>query len=65
MERIRGSPFLSGQNDRGWCATLEWFLRPDIVFRILEGQYDGIKPTSAGARIHSNDSEYDILSRGA
>ncbi len=41
IDRIRGSPFCKGKNDRNWKATIDWFLRPDTVVKILEGQYDG------------------------
>jgi len=36
---IPDSPFLLGENDRGWRADIDWFLRPDSVTRILEGKY--------------------------
>jgi hypothetical protein len=39
-QRIRGSPHLIGQNDRGWRADLDWCLEPSHVTRILEGRYD-------------------------
>lgn len=41
LARIRGSAFLRGENDRGWKANIDWFLKPDTVSRILEGAYDG------------------------
>lgn len=36
-----GRPFLRGENDRGWIANVDWFLRPDTATKILEGQYSG------------------------
>jgi hypothetical protein len=30
-----------GNNDRGWKATIDWFLQPDSVVRIMEGWYKG------------------------
>lgn len=45
ITRIRGSPFLRGENDRGWRADFDWFLKPGSVTKILEGKYDdGKKP---------------------
>lgn len=41
IAKIPSSPFLTGQNDRGWRADMDWFLKPDSVVRILEGKYDG------------------------
>lgn len=35
------SPFLTGDNDRGWQCDLEFFLKPDTATKILEGKYDG------------------------
>jgi hypothetical protein len=34
-------PFLRGEGDRGWQATIDWLLRSDTVTRILEGAYAG------------------------
>lgn len=45
MSRIRGSPFLRGNNNRGWRADFDWFLKPGSVTKIIEGKYDnGTKP---------------------
>ena len=41
LGRIPGSDFLTGKNDRGWRANIDWFLRPGSVEKIIEGQYDG------------------------
>jgi hypothetical protein len=37
-------PFLLGDNERGWRADIEWFLRPDSVSKVLEGKYSDTKP---------------------
>jgi uncharacterized protein YdaU (DUF1376 family) len=39
-QRVRGSPFLTGQNDRGFTAGLDWVLKPANFCKILEGNYD-------------------------
>jgi len=41
IRRIPKSPFLCGQNERGWRANIDWLLRPDSVTRVLEGAYEG------------------------
>jgi len=41
LERVGKSSFCCGDNDRGWRADIDWFLRPDTVTKILEGKYDG------------------------
>lgn len=39
IARIEASPFCRGDNDRGWVATFEWLLQPDVAVKVLEGQY--------------------------
>jgi hypothetical protein len=34
-------PFLLGENDRQWLANIDFFLRPDTITRILEGEFRG------------------------
>lgn len=36
LKRVAASPFHRGENDRGWTANVEWFLRPDTVLRMIE-----------------------------
>ncbi len=43
MEKVKASAFMQGQNDRGWKADLDFFLRPDTVTKIMEGKYDDRK----------------------
>jgi hypothetical protein len=40
LDRAAASPFCRGENDRGWRADVDWFLRPDTATKILEGKYD-------------------------
>lgn len=55
IKLMAASPFLMGKNDRGWKASVEWFLRPGSLAKILEGKYDrSAKPTTAAI------PEYDI-----
>lgn len=57
--KARGSPFLTGDNDRGWKADLDFFLKPDTVTKISEGKYDGKrKPASNGRGITPGAREY-------
>jgi len=41
LDEAAGSAFLKGENDNGWTATIDWFLRPETVMKIREGQYSG------------------------
>jgi len=41
IERINRTPFLLGENDRSWKATLNWLVKsPDPGVKVLEGFYD-------------------------
>lgn len=40
LPRIKNSTFCRGENDRGWVADIEFFLRPDSVAKTIEGKYD-------------------------
>jgi hypothetical protein len=40
IEKIRDSPFLQGQNKRGWSIKFDWFIKPSNFQKVLEGTYD-------------------------
>ena len=40
IEIISKLSFCLGDNNRGWTADIDWFLRPDTLTYILEGKYD-------------------------
>lgn len=44
MARARGSPFLTGDNDRGWRPNLDFFLQAKSFTKLLEGAYDARTP---------------------
>lgn len=44
MGKIRGSPFLIGDNPRGWKADFDFILQEKSFTRLMEGFYDA-KPT--------------------
>lgn len=39
IESIQKSSFLSGQNERGWTISFDWFLKPNNFLKVLEGNY--------------------------
>lgn len=41
LDRMKASVFCRGGGPTGWVATVEFFLRPGAVAKILEGTYDG------------------------
>jgi hypothetical protein len=40
IKKVAASAFCNGENDRGWRADFDFFLRPDTVVKIMEGKYD-------------------------
>lgn len=65
LARARASPFCRGDNDRGWRGTVDWFLRPDTVAKLLEGAYDPARspgpgqPVGRPGRVESPQGKYD------
>lgn len=41
MVKIQASAFCRGDNDRGWKASFDWFLQPDVCVKVMEGKYSG------------------------
>ena len=45
IKNVSNSTFLLGQNDRGWMASFDWFVKKNNFLKVLEGQYaDRRKP---------------------
>ena len=53
------TPFMTGKNDRGWKADIEFFLRPDSIAKILEGKYGTPQKQKPQAPIVITDSMID------
>jgi len=52
FERIAGTPFLRGKNDRDWFADFDWIIANDSnAVKVLEGKYD----KCGGKRTPQND----------
>ncbi|AMV30864.1 hypothetical protein VN12_19765 [Pirellula sp. SH-Sr6A] len=58
IERAVEMPFLNGDNDRGWRADLDWFLKPDSVTKIMEGKYESKTPVGV---VYDPLAEYEDL----
>jgi hypothetical protein len=56
VDRIAGSTFCNGDNDRGWKATFDWLIQPDTAAKVLEGKYDN-RPAKK-ARPEISDHEF-------
>lgn len=46
LGKIRASPFLLGQNDRGWKADFDFVLQEKSFTKLMEGSYDAIGPNN-------------------
>lgn len=53
------SEFCRGENDRGWRANFDWFLKPGTVGKLVEGQYAG-KPRGHPQR-SGQGSRFDFV----
>ena len=40
VDNLVSSPFLNGDNNRQFTATFDWFVRPNIFPKVLEGNYN-------------------------
>ncbi|MGE0919411.1 hypothetical protein [Trichlorobacter lovleyi] len=61
FRRIAATPFLCGQNDRGWKADFDWIIvNDDNAAKVLEGKYDRSASTS-----RPPDSRYSEIFAGA
>ena len=49
MARARGSPFLTGDNDRGWRPDFDFFLQAKSFTKLMEGAYDRREGTPGAA----------------
>lgn len=66
FEIIEKTPFLKGDNDRGWKPNIDFLVRHDNIIKILEGFYDSKpQPTNSyqGQRVTINGKEY-IMKNG-
>ena len=52
FHKVAASPFLCGNNGRGWRADFDWIMKPDNLLQIFEGKYDVAKA--------KNNSSFDI-----
>lgn len=67
IEYAADSPFLNGDNDKGWTADFDWIFRPGNFMKILEGKYknNGKSRQQAGqSRVeYSDDFKRQIAQR--
>lgn len=59
IHNIPNSPWLLGQNNRGWTITFEWFVKPNNFTKVLEGQY-----LSKKSRLQKSEGDDDEWQEG-
>ena len=60
MERASNSQHLTGNNDRGWTASLDWMIKSANFVKIMEGNYDNRN----GGRNNGNGNNNNQQTRG-
>lgn len=68
FEKIKQSKFLLGDNDRGWRADFDWFIKSDKqTIRTLEGGYEYAEPKqkSETETIYANNNVNDYWKQRA
>lgn len=55
IRRINGSPFLRGENERGWRADPDWLLKSGTAAKVLEGKYDPAKNKAKKKQVDEAD----------
>lgn len=53
FRNVLESPFLLGDNDRGWTADFDWIFKPANYTKILERRYNGQPSDTSHARQQS------------
>ena len=68
FNKIKDSKFLLGDNDRGWRADFDWFVKSDQqTIRTLEGGYEYAehKPKADTETIYANNNVNDYWKQRA
>lgn len=63
LRSISTSKFCQGVNNRGWIASFDWFIQPDVVPKIMEGTYENRepqKPADPTDRNANNSNRHNI-----
>lgn len=49
---VQNTPFLRGENERGWQAAFDWIIKPANFLKVLENAY--------GRAVPKSDTSYDL-----
>jgi hypothetical protein len=59
ISNIRESPFLLGQNNKGWQITFDWFVKPNNFIKVYEGNYTGQRQTKSSTSWNDTQAGYN------
>ena len=59
ISNIRESPFLLGQNKKGWQITFDWFVKPNNFIKVYEGNYTGQRQTKSSTPWNDAQAGYE------
>jgi hypothetical protein len=67
--RMNRTPFLIGEGERGWKASLDWVINnSDNADKVMGGNYDGVQRGTKSGRVRGaaeyQPGEYDFLEGG-
>jgi uncharacterized protein YdaU (DUF1376 family) len=60
LNKVASSKFCLGESERGWKASLDWFIQPDSVAKIMEGKYDNTINPAAQKRMEIELRKYHL-----
>lgn len=57
IKKIKSSPFLQGDNNRGWSCDFDWILKPTNWQKVLEGNYDNRGSSKPNFELHKTPKD--------
>lgn len=47
LEKAAATPFLNGENEKGWKTDFDWLMKPENMTKVLESKYDRLAPVQS------------------
>lgn len=61
IKNINNSSFLKGQNKNNWVITFDWLIKPNNFIKVLEGNYDDVKPKIEHKEVQGKTIEKKLI----
>lgn len=61
FDKVNGSAFLTGDNDRKWKATFDWLMKPANIDKVCEGRYDDTQKAQAESKGGFDVNRYEQM----